>query len=181
MRAGDILSTIVELSVSVTGFSGVVAALAPNRPGEWPALAQTLFSALLLTAAATASLCLIAMVLLSSLPSPHTAWVIVSALHGLFLVGVLALQIRQPRFSGESIPPLLFVPVAGIPLLALAQLANASVFRTTWICIASLSVHALIGFVFFIALVQPYWRISPAAQQTSNGTWNSALQSGDVP
>ena len=61
------------------------------------------------------------------------------------------------------------MPAAGIPLLALAQLANASLFRTAWICIASLSVHALIGFVFFIALLQLYWRISPAGQQEVEG------------
>lgn len=165
MRADDILSTIVELSVAVAGFSGVVAALAPNRPSRWPAFAQTLFSALLVSAAASTSLSLIAMVLLFSLASSSIGWAIVSALHGAFLVGVLVVRGRQGRPSGESMPPVIILVVAVIVLLALAQLANAPLFRTAWICDGSLTVYAIMGFVYFVALVQMVWGIPTAAQQ----------------
>jgi hypothetical protein len=163
--ADDILSTIVELSVAVAGFSGIVAALAPSRPTQWPFVAQTLFSALLVSTAASASISLLAMVLLASPVSPAIAWATASGLHGVFLLGVIAIRIRQSRRVDARIPPYAFLTLAVMSGIALIQLVNASRLQVGWLCVASLALYASMGFVCFILLVTSLWEFLPAARQ----------------
>ena len=165
MVADDILSTIVEFSVAVAGFSGIVAALAPSRPSQWPLVAQTLFTALLFSTAISASVSLLAMVLLASPVSPATAWATASAVHGSILLVVAALRTRQNRRSGAGIPPGTAVVFTAMLGIAATQLANASQFQLAWVCVGCLALYAAMGFAYFVLLVMSIWAISPAAQQ----------------
>lgn len=164
MVADDILSTIVEFSVAVAGFSGIVAALAPSRSSQWPFVSQALFTALLFSTAISASVSLLAMVLLASPVSPATAWATSSAVHGVILVGVVAFRMRQSRRADVGITPRVVVFVMMLAI-ASAQLANASRFQLGWVCVGCLSLYAAMGFAYFVLLVTSIWKISPAAQQ----------------
>ena len=165
MVADDILPTIVEFSVAVAGFSGIVAALAPSRPSQWSPIAQTLFTALLFSTAGSASVSLLAMVLLASPVSPASAWATVSAVQGAWLLGIAVLRMRQSRRSGTEPPPgtaVVFTLILGI---AATQLANASLFHLAWVCVGCLALYAAMGFAYFVMLVMSVGVISPADQQ----------------
>jgi hypothetical protein len=163
--ADDILSTIVEFSVAVAGFSGIVAALALSRPSQWPFVSQALFTALLFSTAISASVSLFAMVLLASPVSPATAWATASVAHGVILLGVIALRTRQGRGSGVEITSRVAVVFAVMLGIASTQSVNAFRFQLAWVCVGCLSLYAAMGFGYFLLLVTSIWGISPAAQR----------------
>jgi len=165
LRSDEILSTLVELSVAVAGFSGVVAALAPSRPSAWPYVARTLFSVLLSSTAASATLALLAMTLLASPLSASASWAAVSATHAVFLAAIHVLRFRAGRRAGARVPAFL-IPTSLVMLgIASTQFANAWVFRTAWLCIAGLALYAAMGFVYFILLVHSLWDGVPALRR----------------
>jgi hypothetical protein len=165
LEASDILSTIVELSVAIAGFSGVVAALGPNRPADWPPVARRFFSALLGSTAGSAFIALFAMVLLASPLESSTAWGVVSAAHAFFLVGVIVFRVREPRIPGVTIPVWALLAISMTILVLIAQLANALFFRSAWLGVAGVAVYAFHGFAHFISLVRILWGAPHVARE----------------
>ena len=103
MRPEEILPNLVELSIAVAGFSGVVAGIGSKRLSEWTPTAQLLFSALLVSTLATTALSVFAMVLLSTPLLPETAWATISATHAFVLIGIVWLRARQFRAAERGI------------------------------------------------------------------------------
>jgi hypothetical protein len=64
-----------------------------------------------------------------------------------------------------SVAPSVIAIAVALAVIALVQLANASLFQSAWICVGALSLYAAMGFGYFVLLVQTAWETSPAAQQ----------------
>ncbi len=157
MEAADILPTVVELSIAIAGFSGVVAALAPARLAQWPTLARLLFAALLLSTSVSASVSLLAMVLLASPLSAATSWMVVSGIHAFFLTGVIVFRVFQGRRAGLRTNMFFYGVIVVMLGITFAQYANVFFYQSEWICLAALAVYAISGFAFFILLVRVLW------------------------
>ena len=157
MQSEDLLPTLVELSVAVAGFSGVVAALSPHGPSKWSPLQRGLFSALLGGTAISVGVALIAMVLLAAPIATSTAWAFTSTVHLICLGGIIRLRVREHRTLDAAIPSISLPIFVAVCLTAIAQAANAVWIQAGWLCIAALSLYAFLGLSYFVILVRQLW------------------------
>ena len=163
MSPEDILPSLVELSIAVAGFSGVVVALRPMRPSGWSETSRGLFAVLLTSTLLSAGVCVFAMVVRAAPVAEPSAWAVVSAAHVAVLVGIISLRVWQYlRTTARRTPP----PAVGalLTLNALiigAQLLNAAHYRSGWLCLTGLSLYAFFGFFVFVLLVTELWTGAP--------------------
>ena len=162
MQPGDLLSTFVEFSVAVAGFTGVVAALGPTRPTSWSPLQRGFFAALLGSTAISAGVSILGLVLLSSPLSDAAAWSIVSAAHLLGLLAVLAVRFGEMRSAQVPPNPVSIAVLVAVVGLIAAQLANVAVFRAGWLSVAALGTYAFLSLLYFVVLVRELWGDSSA-------------------
>lgn len=155
MSPEDVLPSLVEISIAVAGFSGVVAALSPVPPKEWRPRTRLAFSILLSSTLISLSLTLFAMVLRSTSLAAPTTWALVSATHIVALLMIASLRIYQSRRS-MAWQPFAALFLLNIVIIAI-QLANTVHFRLGWLSVAGLTLYALFGFVNFIMLVSSIW------------------------
>jgi hypothetical protein len=157
MQPEDLLPTLIELSVAVAGFSGVVAALSPHGPSKWSPIQRALFSALLGGTAISVGVALIGMVLLAAPIETNTAWACTSAVHLICLVGIIILRVREHRTSDAAISAISLPILVAVCLTAIAQAANAVLVQAGWLCVAALSLYAFLGLSYFVILVRQLW------------------------
>ncbi len=163
MQPEDLLATLVEFSVAVAGFTGVVAALSPRRPSDWSQRQRGFFSALLGSTAISAGVSILAMVLLSSPVSTATAWTAASGTHMVSLVGVIALRSREARSPGAGFNATSLAILVAVVGLLTAQAVNTIALHAGWLCVAALSIYAFLALIYFIVLVRELWGEAPAA------------------
>ena len=157
MQSEDLLPTLVELSVAVAGFSGVVAALSPHGPSKWSPLQRGLFSALLGGTAISVGVALIAMVLLAAPIATNIAWAWTSAVHLICLLGIIRLRVRERLTSDAAVPSISLPILVAVFLTAIVQAANAVWVQAGWLCIAALGLYAFLGLSYFVILVRQLW------------------------
>jgi hypothetical protein len=157
MQPSELLSTLVEFSVAVAGFAGVVAAMSPQRLSEWTELQRVFFSALLGSTAISAGVSILAMVMLSAPVSASAAWSATSSVHLVLLLAVLVIRSLEARADDSAVSPtsiLIFVAVCGLVLL---QGINAVLVHAGWLCVAGLSAYAFLSLLYFVVLVRQLW------------------------
>ena len=151
MTLADILASLLELSIAIAGFSGIVVAI-QNRADR--TAEETLYlSALLGGAFFSASLSTLGMVLLASPMESLTAWRATSLAHAGCLVAILAFRTYQLRRVAVAPPRSAVIIGVAMLGLALAQVANAAALHQPWICVALLSVYAFFAFGYFVLLL----------------------------
>jgi hypothetical protein len=163
MQASDLLPMLVEFSVTVAGFSGVVAALSPHRPAEWTEYQRGFFSALLGSAAISAGLSILAMVMLSAPVSPATAWSTTSGAHLVALLGVLVIRAREAASAGSDLNRWSLLILLAVIILIVTQAVNATFVHAGWLCVAGLSAYAVLSLLYFVYLVRELWSESMGA------------------
>jgi hypothetical protein len=161
MQPEDLLATLIELSVAVAGFSGVVAALSPQGPSKWSSLQRGFFSALLGSTAISVGVALIGMLLLAAPIATGTAWACTSAVHLFLLIFVIGIRVREFRSSNSAMPAISLPILLFVCLLAGAQMANVALVQEGWLCVSALSFYAFLGLIYFVILVRQLW-ISPS-------------------
>lgn len=154
MQSSELLSTLVEFSVAVAGFTGVVAALSPRRLSEWSEIERGFFSALLGSTAISAGVSILAMVALSAPVSASAAWSATSAVHLALLIAVLAIRTRELRSAAAAFNPTSILIFAAIGGLALMQAINAVLVHAGWLCVAALGAYAFLSLLYFVVLVR---------------------------
>jgi hypothetical protein len=157
MQPEEILPTLVELSVAVAGFSGVVAALSARGPSEWTVVQRGFFSALLGSTAISTGVAVLAMVLLSAPVAETAVWAVASSAHLFFLVAIIAIRSREILAVRSEVHPASIAILAAILSIAAAQAANAAVLRAGWLCVAALGLYSILGFIYFVILVRQLW------------------------
>jgi hypothetical protein len=162
MQPEELLPTLVEFSVAVAGFTGVVAALSPHRPADWSVQQRAFFSALLGSTAISAGGALLGMVLLASPVSEASAWTATSSAHMVALLAVLAIRFREARSLGVGVNPTSAAILAAVIALFTVQAVNAAALHTGWLCVAGLGAYAFLALLYFVALVRELWGDPPA-------------------
>ena len=157
MQPSELLSTLVEFSVAVAGFTGVVAALSPRRLSEWTEIQRTFFSALLGSTAISAGVSILAMVMLSAPVSASAAWSATSSVHLLLLLAVLVIRSREIRPAGSGANPASILILLAVCALVLVQGINAVLVHAGWLCVAGLSAYAFLSLLYFVVLVRQLW------------------------
>jgi hypothetical protein len=154
MQPEDILTTMAELGVAVTGFSGIVLVLRERGRGASPA-DRLLLSSLLSASAGLVLWALVPLLLLSAHVSERTTWVASSAGWSIHQTIGVFLRIYQVRRFPDQSPGLWFlvpVPLAGLSALAL-QVANVGWLATAWPHLVGLSWWLVFVFVMFLRLM----------------------------
>jgi len=157
LQPEGILSTLVEFSVAVAGFTGVIAALAPKRPTNWSQLQRGFFAALLGSTAIAAGISILGLILLSSPVSNRSAWAMTSGAHLVSLLAVLYVRFREMRSARVAANAVSVSILVTVLVLIVAQGANAFVFRVGWLCIAAIGVYSFLSLIYFVVLVQELW------------------------
>jgi hypothetical protein len=163
MQPSELLSTLVEFSVAVAGFTGVVAALSPRQLSEWTEIQRGFFSALLGSTAISAGVSILAMVMLSAPVSASTAWSATSSVHLVLLLVVLAIRSREFRSADSGLHPASILVLLAVCGLVFLQAINAVLVHAGWLCVAGLGAYAFLSLLYFVVLVRQLWSDSPAA------------------
>jgi len=151
MTPADILPSLLELSIAIAGFSGIVVAI-QNR-ADRTAEEMLYLSALLGGAFFSSSLSTLGMILLASPMESLTAWRVTSFAHAGSLAAIVALRTFQLRRAAVA-PPRSAVLIGVAMLgLALAQILNGAALHQPWLCVALLSVYAFFAFGYFVLLL----------------------------
>ena len=151
MTPADILPSLLELSIAIAGFSGIVVAI-QNRADR--ATEEILYlSALLGGTFFSAALSVLGMVLLASPIETSAAWGTTSLAHALCMVWILALRTYQIRNRSIEQSPAIWSIGAALLTLAAVQFSNAGIFLEAWICVGALSAYAFFSFGYFVLLL----------------------------
>lgn len=152
MQAAEILPSLLELSIAIAGFSGVVAAL--QGQSAWNGQAQVLLFALLGSTLITAAMAMLAMVLLASPVSEEIAWSATSLSHAALLALVGVVRTLQIRRGDTDFTTAVGVVGASFLVLIAVQLTNGLAFRESWVCLAALAFYGFYGFGYFALLLR---------------------------
>lgn len=129
MEGSDILQTVAEIAIALTGFTGIVVALGERSGGGFAGFAMVRFRILLAASLAALAFALLPFLLYHLGVSARATWSICSASVAAFMVPIVAHDVRSFRTFADEIPS--FERRAG-PIIALlglvlwiAQVANA--------------------------------------------------------
>ena len=133
MEGSDILQTLAEVAVALTGFTGIVVALRGRADAALSGFALVRFRILLIASLAAVAFALLPFLFHYNRLAPATTWSTCSALVLIFLVPITVHDIRAIRAHSETMPKL---DRQAVPLFALigsalwlAQAANIFVIH----------------------------------------------------
>jgi hypothetical protein len=151
MTPADIRPSLLELSIAIAGFSGIVVAIQGRSDRG---LEEGLYlSALLGGTLFAAALSVLGMVLLASPIEPSTAWRTTNLAHGLCMVWTLAIRTYQVRTGLIELSGQIWFVGAALFAVAAVQFSNAAIFLEAWICVGTLSFYAFFSFGYFVLLL----------------------------
>jgi predicted MFS family arabinose efflux permease len=153
----EFLTAIIEASIALIGFSGLVVVLGRRPSGEWSSADRTRLTLLLATGFVVLACTLLALVLLSAGLSHAVVWAW-SSIVWVVLVMPVALWVvsRVVREPAESTGRPSYYSVANFALIAAAaavQVANAAYLAESWPFLLALAVLLLTGVVAFFRLL----------------------------
>jgi hypothetical protein len=152
----ELLTAIIEASVALIGFSGLVVALGRRASGEWSPGDKTRLGTLLAIGFILLACALIALILLSAGLSGAVVWALSSVV---WVVLVLPVSVWAfSRVVGNPADPTTPLSVLAVNLGALAaaaavQVANAAYLAEFWPFLLALAVLLLIGVTQFFRLL----------------------------
>jgi len=128
MEGSDILQTIAEIAIALTGFTGIVIALGGRTGSAFSGFALIRFRVLLAASLAALALSLLPFFLHYLGVPPGTTWSVCSAVVALFMVPIVIADIRSFRRYSDEIPAFerRVAPVIGMlgSALWVSQVAN---------------------------------------------------------
>ncbi len=151
MTPDEILPSLIELSIAIAGFSGVVVAIRERTEND-PQV-RIYLSSLLLSTFNSCALSIGAMILLASPVTHEMAWTLSSLAHALVAIGVLVVRESQRRRGAFVRTRPLVLARTLLYAVAGLQLANVFLIRAPWVSVLGLAAYSLLGFVFFVALL----------------------------
>jgi hypothetical protein len=156
MERVELLTAIIEASVALIGFSGLVIALGRRSSGEWSAAEKLRLSALLGAGVIVLGCTLLALTLLSSGLSHVMVWTLSSVAWAVLVVpfAVLTLsrvfQMAEDRTVGRTY---LGVIIAVVVATAAIQVANAIFLKEFWPFFLGLAATLVLGVTQFFRLL----------------------------
>jgi len=159
------LGSVIEVAISLAGFSGIVAAVGRRGAGQWTITDQVRLQILLTASGAVLLFAFLPFVLID-LMDPALVWRVVSGLMALWICAIVIYRYRQASREGIA-------KADGVPLFAgLSQFTNVLllVANTVWFASPPLYLIALlwntaIAFMAFVSLLMDSWRQAPGAAQ----------------
>ena len=152
----ELLTAIIEASVALIGFSGLVIALGRRSSGEWSVIDKTRFTNLLTTGFISLACALIALILLSAGLSHAIVWSSSSVVWVVLVMPVVMWTVsRMVRNPEEATLSWSYtgVSLAVLGATAAVQVANAAYLAEFWPFFLGLAVVLLIGITLFFRLL----------------------------
>ena len=156
MEPVELLTAIIEASVALIGFSGLVIALGRRSSGEWSPLEKLRLVNLLGVGVILLGCTLLALILLSAGLSHAVVWALSSVA---WVVLVLPFAVwafsRAPRVVEDDTVTSMYRVVVGAVVAATAaiQVANAIVLQEFWPFFLGLAVLLILGVTQFFRLL----------------------------
>jgi hypothetical protein len=153
----ELLTAIIEASVALIGFSGLVIALGRRSSGEWSAVEKLRLGLLLGIGVILLGCTLLALTLLSAGLSHAVVWALSSVVWIVLVMPVAVWVVsRVVRNPAEPTGGLSYFLVANLAVLAAAvavQVANATSLQEFWPFFLALAVLLLTGVTQFFRLL----------------------------
>jgi hypothetical protein len=156
MESVELLTAMIEASVALLGFSGLVIALGRRSSGEWSPVEKLRLRLLLGVGVILLGCTLLALILLSAGLSDAVAWTFSSvAWVALVLPFTVWAFSRAPRVAeGDTVMSMYRVVVgAVVAATAAIQAANAIVLQELWPFFLGLAVLLILGVTQFFRLL----------------------------
>jgi hypothetical protein len=152
----ELLTALIEPSIALLGFSGLVAALGRRSSGEWSPVEKLRLINLLAMGVTVLACALLALTLLSAglsqtavCPLSSVAWVVLVLP---FAVWTFSRTLRMPEYRTAS-RAFLNVVIAVVAATAAIQVANAIFLQEFWPFFLGLAVLLIIGVTQFFRLL----------------------------
>ena len=159
MDPGDALASMIEASMALAGFSGIVVVLGRRGQGEWQPQEDLRLVNLLANSLTALLAALLGVLLLTTRLAPSIAWLVCSAvwlvaagLHSAWIVG-RSRALREQALRRTN--PLFFWFGSALSAVALAlQLVNIAWLREFWPFFAGLLTSLALGARQFVVLLR---------------------------
>ena len=115
MEGSDILQTIAEVAIALTGFTGIVVALGDRSHAPLSGFGRARFRILLAGSLAALILSLLPFLLHHNGVPPHAIWAICSGLVVLYMVPIVIVDVRVFRRYADEVPSKFRVPEKNRP------------------------------------------------------------------
>jgi len=157
MQPEDFLSLVVEVSITIVGFSGIVIVLGRRAMGEWSSKDLAQFRALLVTSITPIAFSGLGLFLLTTEIPLNAIWRVCSLFFvaSYFIQATIGIRRAKNLLKDDIDKGRVFVLLSGATLLALLGLVNAVVFAAFWPL--ALTLLWLIGVSIF-NFVELLWR-----------------------
>jgi hypothetical protein len=167
------LESVIDVAISLVGFSGIVAVVGRRGAGHWSPLDQLLLR-LLLTGAGAALAFAFLPFLLIDVMDPSLVWRICSGVHATFMFGIMLYRFREASVLGvrEAVgsraTAFMFV---GSSTAFMVSVSNALWFASSSLYVVPIVWHVVMAFWTFVALLLDAWGEPPDATPPPLDNW----------
>jgi len=165
LDGGDILQTVAEIAIALTGFTGIVAALGWRRDSPWSRFDLARFRTLLISSLAASLFSLLPFLFFHSGVSSDAVWSVGSGLIALYMAVVTFFDARSLR----AVTDMSSVDRALVPTFAVLGLAvwGAQIANIIFVHEFAPYLGALLWFILLASLTFVRLLLSVVADQTS--------------
>jgi hypothetical protein len=159
------LDSVIEVAISLAGFSGIVAAVGRRGAGHWSPLDQLRLRVLLTAAGAALALAFLPYLLIDVLDT-SLVWRICSGVHATFVFGIMLYRFREVAVLGETeavgkrATAFMFV---GSSTAFIVSVSNALWFASSSLYVVAIFWHVVSAFLSFVWLLLDAWAEPPDA------------------
>ena len=155
MDPGDILTLVIEYSIAIVGFSGIVIVLGRRESGEWTAVDRLRLTGLLNASFAPISMAGFALILLASKVPSEMVWKICSSAYALLYLIFASRGIRRATKldPSEKNTAQIFVVVVSVAAIITLLIFNAIKISSFWPFAIALAFHTALGLFNFVGLL----------------------------
>jgi len=160
MEPGEALGVAAQIAVALAGFAGVVVVFRSGSLHEWPPIDKYRLWLLLTNAVLPLVLCLVAILLLTIRPTPHSIWHWCSGFSVLLLVPFGFLNMRATSRLGPSAMKSMggfryvfySLSILGTAIVFL-QIYNAAFPGVFWLFFTAIVFQLIAGMVQFVRMI----------------------------
>jgi len=165
LHPGDFLSLVVEISIAIAGFSGIVVVLGRRQSGEWTSVDRLRLRGLLNASFAPMGLSGLALILLASEVPSDAVWRICSSIYAFLYAVFWTHGMRLAASLGPdetNRAQMLLVGFSGVGVILLLT-ANTISIAAFWPFSIGLVYHTALALFNFVGLLRRAISDSPAA------------------
>lgn len=159
------LDSVIEVAISLVGFSGIVAAVGRRGAGHWSPVDQLRLRVLLTAAGAALAFAFLPFLLIDVI-DPSLVWRSCSGVHATFVFGILLYRFREvsvlggTQALGKRATAFMFV---GSSTALMVSVSNALWFASSSLYMVAIFWHVVSAFLTFVALLLNAWAEPPDA------------------